>query len=76
MSKSETGLRKAWVRVDGNGHEMVRVGQGRAYGVLKMESRFEVRMENRKWIRGKGLGNKHGSRGSRDQSSHTVLHGV
>ena len=34
MSQSETGLG--------------RVGQGQAYGVPKMELRFEVRMENRK----------------------------
>ena len=34
--------------VDGNGHGMGRVGQGRVYGVLKTESRFKVRMENRK----------------------------
>ena len=27
---------------------MGRVGQGQAYSVPKMESRFEVRMENRK----------------------------
>ena len=32
--------------VDGNGHGMGRVGKGQAYGVLKMESRFEVKMEN------------------------------
>ena len=36
------------VRVDGNRHGTGRVGQGRVYGVLKMESRFKVRMEDRK----------------------------
>ena len=42
-----------------------------------MESRVKVRMENRKVMDTKqGLGNKHGSRGSRDQSSGTVLHRV
>ena len=35
---------EASVRVDGNGHGTG--GQGRAYGVLKMQSRFEVRMES------------------------------
>ena len=39
---------EASVRVDGNGHGMGRVGEGWAYGVLKTESRFEVRMEDRK----------------------------
>ena len=39
---------EASVRVDGNGHGTGRVGRGRAYGVPKAESRFEVRMENRK----------------------------
>ena len=37
---------EASVRVDGNGHGMGRVRQGRAYRVPKTESRFEVRMEN------------------------------
>ena len=48
MSKSEMGLRRTSVRVDGNRHGMGRVGEGRAYGVPEMEFRFEVRMENRK----------------------------
>ena len=68
MSKSEMGLRRTSVRVDGNGHGTGRVRQGRAYGVPETELRFEVRMENRKWIR-----EEHG--GS-DQSSGTVLHRV
>ena len=38
----------ALVRVDGNRHGTGRVGQGQAYGVLKTELRFEVKMENRK----------------------------
>ena len=42
------GLRKTLVRLDGNGHGTGRVRQGRAYGVLKTELRFEVRMDNRK----------------------------
>ena len=33
------------VRVARDGHGMGRVGQGRAYGVLKMELRFEDRMD-------------------------------
>ena len=33
---------------DENRHGMGRVRQGQAYGVPKVESRFEVRMENRK----------------------------
>ena len=48
MSKSKMGLKRTLVRVDGNGHGMGRVREGQAYGVLKMELRFEVRMENRK----------------------------
>ena len=48
MSKSEMGLWKTSVRADRNGHGSGRVGQGQAYGVPKMESRFVVRMENRK----------------------------
>ena len=47
MSKSET-ITEASVRVDRNGHGMGRVGEGRGYGVPKMELRFEVRMEDRK----------------------------
>ena len=39
---------EASVRVDGNRHATGRVKEGRAYGVPKMELRFEVRMENRK----------------------------
>ena len=38
---------EASVRVDRNRHR-TGVRQGQAYGVLKTESRFEVRMENRK----------------------------
>ena len=34
------------VRVDGKRVWNGEVGQGRAYGVPKMESRFKVRMEN------------------------------
>ena len=48
MSKSEMGLWKTLVRADRNGHGTGRVRQGWAYGVLKTELRFEVRMENRK----------------------------
>ena len=39
---------EASVRVDGNGHGTGMVREGQAYGVLKVESRFEVRIENRK----------------------------
>ena len=38
----------ALVRVARNGHGTGRVGEGWVYGVLKMELRFEVRMEDRK----------------------------
>ena len=55
---------------------MGKVGQGRAYGFLRTESRIKIRMENRKVMDMKGLGNEHRSRGSRDWSSGTVLHGV
>ena len=48
MSKSKIGLWKTSVRADRNGYGMGRVGQGQAYRVLKLELRFEVRMENRK----------------------------
>ena len=48
ISKSETGLWKTSVRVDRNRHGTGRVRQGRVYGILKTELRFEVRMENRK----------------------------
>ena len=34
--------------VDGNEHGTGRVRKGQVSGVLKMESRFKVRMENRK----------------------------
>ena len=50
MSKSEMGLRRTLVRVDGNRHGMGRVGEGWAYRVPEMELRFEVKMENRKEI--------------------------
>ena len=36
---------EASVRVAGKGHGMGRVGEGRAYGVLKTELRFEDRMD-------------------------------
>ena len=38
------------VRVDRNRHGIRRVRQGQGYGVLKMESRFKIRMENRKVV--------------------------
>ena len=41
---------EALVRVDGNGHGTGKVRQGQVYRVLEMESRFEVRMENRKVV--------------------------
>ena len=38
----------ALVRVDGDRHGMGKVGQGQAYRVPRTESRFEVKIENRK----------------------------
>ena len=46
MSKSKTT--EASVRLGRNGYGTGRVRQCQAYRVLKMELRFEVRMENRK----------------------------
>ena len=61
----------------------VRVGGKRAWngdgqagsGTWSSESRIKGQRK-RKVMDAKGLGNKHGSRGSRDRSSSMVLHGV
>ena len=55
MSKSEMGLWNSQSGLMGSGHGMGKVGQGQAYGVLRMESRVKVRMENRKAMDTKGL---------------------
>ena len=55
---------------------MGKVGQGWAYGVPRMDQRVKVRMENRKVMDMKGLGNEHGTKGNRDWTSGMGLHGV
>ena len=54
---------------------MGKVGQGRAYGVLRMESRIKVRMENRK-VRDvkQGSGKRKWNKG--EQGSEFWLHRV
>ena len=48
MSKSKMGLWNPWSGQTGSGHGTGKVRQGWAYGVLRMESRVKVKMENRK----------------------------
>ena len=55
---------------------MEKVGKGQAYGVLRTESRVKVRMERKVMDTKQGSWKQTWSRGSRDQSSGTVLHGV
>ena len=46
MSKSEMGLQNPQSGETGSGHGIGKVRQGRAYGVLRTESRVKVEMEN------------------------------